>query len=179
MDLIEKATRIAVGAHATQVRKSDGSPYVVHPLMVARIVASYGFNDTVVASALVHDVLEDTFVDKATLTHALGDDVMSIVNAVSEDKSLHWEERKKRYIEAVVGGGEAVWAVSTADKIHNALSLIDAHALLGTAVWGKFNRGRDGTLWFQRAFSDSLKEVWSHPMLDVYEELVVKLEALS
>nr|HPM28652.1 HD domain-containing protein [Candidatus Portnoybacteria bacterium] len=60
LSLIEKAIRIIVTAHANQKRKNDGSPYVVHPLMVAIKLMKYNFSDEVIAAALVHDVLEDT-----------------------------------------------------------------------------------------------------------------------
>lgn len=60
MNKIEKALRIAVEAHKDQTRKGDGSPYIVHPLMVAFKLQKYNFPDAVIVAALTHDVLEDT-----------------------------------------------------------------------------------------------------------------------
>ena len=59
-NILEKAARIAVLAHGGKTRKGDGLPYIIHPVMVALKMAKQSFSDTVVASALVHDVLEDT-----------------------------------------------------------------------------------------------------------------------
>ena len=96
MELYEKAVRIAVKAHKEQVRKTDGSPYVVHPLAVARILDRAGFAEEVVAAGVVHDVLEDSDMIEAELRHELGDEVVDMVTAVSEDMELEWEVRKKQ-----------------------------------------------------------------------------------
>ena len=179
MNLIETAMRIAVVAHKDQVRKTDGSPYVVHPIMVGYMIEKYGFPQEVVAAAITHDVLEDTTMTETSLQDELGGTVAAIVKAVSEDKALEWEERKKRYIETVVHGGEHVWAVSAADKIHNSLSLIDAHQILGSEVWTKFRRNKQESLWFLRTLCNRLKEVWIHPILVEFESVVARLEKLE
>jgi (p)ppGpp synthase/HD superfamily hydrolase len=179
MNLIETALRIAVVAHKDQVRKTDGSPYVVHPIMVGYMIEKYGFPQEVVAAAITHDVLEDTTMTVTALQDELGETVVTIVKAVSEDKELEWEERKKRYIETVVLGGEHVWAVSAADKIHNSLSLIDAHQILGSEVWTKFRRNKQDSLWFLRTLCNRLKEVWTHPLLVELESVVARLEKLE
>ena len=58
--LIRKAFDIAVEAHKDQRRKS-GEAYIFHPIAVAKIVASQiGLGSTGIASALLHDVVEDT-----------------------------------------------------------------------------------------------------------------------
>ena len=58
--LIRTAFDVAVDAHKNQRRKS-GEAYVFHPIAVAKIVASeIGLDATSIASALLHDVVEDT-----------------------------------------------------------------------------------------------------------------------
>ncbi len=179
MNIVEQATLVAVAAHKDQVRKSDGTPYIVHPLMVARMLDRAGFSDAVVAAGIVHDVLEDTPVTAAELRQKLGDEVVNIVMAVSEDKELDWETRKQKYIEQVVMASDAAKAVSVADKIHNAESLVDAHAVQGSVVWTTFNRPREQKLQFERLMLESLQAVWQHPLLDRYAALVVTLETLT
>ena len=75
--LIRKAFDVAVDAHKDQRRKT-GEPYIYHPIAVATIVANeVGLGAPSIASALLHDVVEDTeytFDDKefgATLTQSL------------------------------------------------------------------------------------------------------------
>ncbi len=57
--LIEDAYVVARDAHRDQVRRS-GDPYIAHPLGVAMILAELGLDDVTVASALLHDAVEDT-----------------------------------------------------------------------------------------------------------------------
>jgi guanosine-3',5'-bis(diphosphate) 3'-pyrophosphohydrolase len=176
MNLIERATQIAVQAHKEQVRKSDGSPYIVHPIMVAYMLGKYGFPDAVVAAGLVHDVLEDTTVTEAELVEALGEEVVAIVRAVSEDKDMPWEERKKQYARTMADAPEGIRAVSLADKIHNAQSMLEAHAQQGPALWSHFNRGRSEQLWFVHQLLSAYRENWEHPMIDIYARLVADLD---
>lgn len=179
MELIEQAFRIAVVAHKDQVRKTDGSPYIIHPLMVANIVRRHGFAETVCAAAVVHDVLEDTEFSEETLRDELGSQVVDIVTAVSEDKTLEWELRKEEYVKAVVAAGEEVWAVSVGDKIHNAQSMLEYYKAVGPDLWSSFNRGKEQKLWFEKMLLKSLESVWQHPILEEYAALVVELEALE
>lgn len=178
MTLIEQATRIAVVAHKDQVRKSDGSPYVVHPIMCAMMLAKYDFPEEVVAAALVHDVLEDTPVTEEKLRCELGDVVVDIVCAVSEDKSLAWRARKQTYVDTVQNASESAKAVSLADKIHNMHSLLDAYEQLGPSLWSKFNRGKEDKLWFEESMLAMFRETWNHPLIEEYAELVQKMRTL-
>lgn len=177
--LLDIATRMAVSGHATQVRKDDDSPYIVHPVMVALLLAKHGFLEPVLAAGLTHDLIEDTDCTPEELRAALGDEVADIVTAVTNDDSLSWEDKKKKYIETVRTGSEGAKAVATADKIHNAESLIRAHARLGPELWTHFNAGREKKLWFENAMLAMLQENWKHALVDEYATLVAEMNALA
>lgn len=170
--LIEQAARIAYTAHARQTRKDDGSPYFIHPCMVALKLAAYGFDEKIIAAGYVHDVLEDTSVTKEALEQALGSEVVRIVLSVTEDKSLPWEERKKSYIVRVCEGSDGAKAVSLADKIHNIESMLSAYQTQGSAIWKIFTRGRDAQRWFQESLLYAVRETWHHPFVDEYTDAV-------
>ncbi len=178
-NLIEKAVKIAVIAHKKQVRKTDNSPYVVHPISVAFKLMQNKFSDKIVAAALVHDVLEDTDFSVEKLEKELGKDVLSIVEGVSEKKGLSWEERKKEYIKSVRNGSEDIKAVSIADKIHNAKSLIAFHKKYGAKTWDKFSRKKEVKLWFENEMLKMFQEAWDHPLIKEYEILVKKMNKLD
>ena len=171
-NIIERAARISVLVHKDQVRKGDGSPYLAHPFMVALKLAKYNFSDTVIAAALVHDVLEDTDFPEDRLREDVGEEVFEIIKAVTNDDSLSWEEKKKKYVETVRNGSEGAKAVSLADKIHNLECLFIAYADQGPKLWEKFNRGKEKKLWFENEVLKMLKETWEHPMIDEYEQLL-------
>ena len=180
LGIIEKALRIAAKAHKEQVRKTDKSPYIVHPIQVGIILMLHQFDDEVVASGIVHDVIEDTDVTEAELREELGDVVVDIVLQISENKDLEWKERKLDYIETVRNGSDAVKAVSIADKIHNMKSLLDSYEVMGSDVLKVFTRGnKEGKLWFEEECLKMFKESWGHPLVDEYESLVEKFRELK
>lgn len=178
LSLIERALRIAARAHKDQVRKDGDVPYIVHPVQVAWLLRDRGFSDEIVAAALVHDVLEDTDVSEEALVRELGEDVVRIVRAVTNDDALSWKEKKQKYIETVRAGGEGALAVATADKIHNAESLLAAHDAHGEALWAQFNASKEDKLWFEEAMLAMLREVWDHPLVAEYEAQVARMRTL-
>ena len=56
---LEKAYRVASEAHKDQKRVS-GEPYMVHPLLVTRILADMHMDMVCLETGLLHDVVEDT-----------------------------------------------------------------------------------------------------------------------
>lgn len=179
ISLIEKAVRVSVEAHSGQTRKGDDLPYIIHPFMVALKLAKYNFPDEVVAAALTHDVLEDTDFGEEKLKKELGDTVLEIVKAVTNDDSLPWEEKKKKYVETVRNGPDGAKAVAVADKIHNSESLMIAYAEQGPELWKKFNRGKEQKLWFENEVLKMLKQTWQHPLIDEYEGLLEQEKKLQ
>lgn len=179
MNIIDKTAKIMLAAHKNQTRKTDGSPYVAHPMMVAKKLARLDLKDEVVAAALLHDVLEDTDFDKSKLEKEVGKEVYKIVLAVSEDKDMEWEERKQKYIDTVINSPEEVKFVSIADKIHNLESLIKTHQEMGPAIWERFNRGKEKKMWFEKKLLEGFKKTWSHDLVDEYEKLIQEAEQLA
>jgi len=177
-NLIERATALAVRAHETQMRKEAPVPYIVHPVAVSLTLARYGFSDTVIAAALVHDVVEDTSMDDEELRRELGDGVADLVAPVTHNDALPWEEKKRAYIESVRKSSDGARAISLADKIANARSLIAAHKVQGPAIWNHFNAGREKKLWFEHAMLDMFAVSWDHPMVEEYAELVAEMDTL-
>lgn len=176
--LIERAAALAARAHSNQTRKESSAPYIAHPIAVALILARRGFSDTVVAAALAHDVIEDTDIADKELRDELGDDVADLIVPITHDSCLSWEEKKIKYIEAVRNASNDAKAISVADKIANARSLLAAHKKQGAAVWKCFNAGREKKLWFERAMLDMLRASWKHPLVDEYAELVARMDKL-
>lgn len=178
-NIIAKAVTISILAHKDQTRKGDNLPYLVHPVTVALKLAKHNFSDTVIAAALAHDILEETEYREGQLRETLGAEVLRIVKAVTNDDSLPWEEKKKKYVETVKAGGEKAIAVSIADKIANLHSFFDQYEIEGPALWKKFNRGKKEKVWFEKEVLKMAKENWKSPLLDEYEDLIRKFERLA
>lgn len=123
--MIRKAFDIAVDAHKEQRRKS-GEAYIFHPLAVAQIVASeIGLDATSIASALLHDVVEDTEYTLADIEQLFGETVARIVDGLTKisnlkkdrDVSLQAENFRKMLL--TINDDPRVIIIKIADRLHN------------------------------------------------------------
>ncbi len=97
-DKLLAAAIFAAEEHQGQVRKGHrGSPYVTHPLTVAKTLFEIGgIRDTQTqVAAILHDTLEDTPATKADIRDRFGQAVLDIVLEVTDDKRLSKMERKR------------------------------------------------------------------------------------
>ncbi|MBU1046198.1 HD domain-containing protein [Patescibacteria group bacterium] len=179
MNIIEKAGRIAIIKHKDQKRKNDGFPYIIHPFMVANKLAQHGFGDKVIAAGLVHDVLEDSDTSRSELVKDLGEDVVSIIDAISEDMDLEWEIRKEQYAKDLKEASVETKAVSVADKIHNMGNMLETYKKEGEDLWKKFGRGKEKKIWFEELVLQALKDSWEHPLVNEYEDLIKEFKKLD
>jgi (p)ppGpp synthase/HD superfamily hydrolase len=118
LPLTRRAIDFAEEHHGRQRRAGDGAPYLVHPLEVASYLERAGYPDSAVAAAVLHDVLEDTDVDRSDLESVFGPEVSDLVAVVSDDPAIDDVElRKDEVRERVrIAGGYAL-AVFGADKV--------------------------------------------------------------
>ena len=175
---VEIAIAYALRAHEGQTRKGEDTPYIVHPLSVGYLLARHGFEDDVVIGGILHDTIEDTDASLDDIAELFGDTVAELVTSVSHNDTLSWMEKKQNYIELVRQGSEGAKAISTADKIANAESLLQSYAVVGPELWSRFNTGREKKLWFEHAMLTMLRETWNHPLIDEYESYVARMDAL-
>ena len=83
MDAVERAIRYADEKHKDQKRK-DGSPYILHPLAVAEIVAEIGLDTDAILGALLHDCIEDTDASYDEISERFGPTVAELVEGVTK-----------------------------------------------------------------------------------------------
>ena len=74
-------------AHGHQVRQS-GDPYFSHPLEVAAILTELKLDDATIATALLHDVIEDTDVTRAEIDQKFGEEIGALVEGLTKIKKL-------------------------------------------------------------------------------------------
>jgi len=84
---LEKALDFSIKSHQDQYRKS-GEPYVIHPILVASIVASITADEAMIVSALLHDVVEDTEVTIDDISLEYGVDVAHLVEGLTKIDSI-------------------------------------------------------------------------------------------
>ena len=176
---MRKAAEFALEAHKGQVRKIDGSPYVVHLFDVAEILLNTHASENLVIAGILHDILEDTpQTDKdilALFPTAKGQEILRIILADNEsDKSASWLERKTETIAyAQNSDDEEGLLLICADKISNLASLVAGMEVGGELVWKYFNSPKDKQIWYY----DSLLSVFEKKLLN-YPHLIRRYQNL-
>jgi guanosine-3',5'-bis(diphosphate) 3'-pyrophosphohydrolase len=135
-ELIARALAKAEEAHAGQIRNgSGGLPYIEHPRMVAATLATRGYDDTTVAAALLHDVVEDSETTVEELRAEFGDEIADLVAALSDDESIEpYRERKDEHRRRVAEAAGDALAIYAADKLTNMTTLHAAIEAEGMSV---------------------------------------------
>ncbi len=129
--MIRKAFDIAVDAHQGQRRKT-GDPYVFHPISVAKIVAQQiGMDAISIASALLHDIVEDTKYTLDDVIELMGPTVGRIVDGLTKishlkkDKDISLQAENFRKMLLTLNDDIRVIIIKIADRLHN-MQTIDA-----------------------------------------------------
>lgn len=96
MDIVDKARKFATKAHKGQVRKYTNEPYIVHPINVAKLVASVPHTKAMICAALLHDTVEDTDITIADIEDEFGAEIRTHVYFLSDISKLSDGNRKTR-----------------------------------------------------------------------------------
>jgi guanosine-3',5'-bis(diphosphate) 3'-pyrophosphohydrolase len=127
--LVIHAVDFAARKHRDQRRKdADASPYINHPIGVARLLVEIGgvADPEILAAAILHDTLEDTETTPEELEAAFGRRVRKIVEEVTDDKRLPKAERKRLQVEHARSFSAEATLVKLGDKISNVVDVTDS-----------------------------------------------------
>ena len=124
MVLIDRAVDYANQKHKLQKRK-DGSPYIIHPLAVAQIVAEMGLDCDAILGALLHDCIEDTDASHEDIEKIFGPTVAELVEGVtkltranfSSSEQAQMENLRKMFM--AMSKDIRVVLIKIADRLHN------------------------------------------------------------
>lgn len=125
---ILEALRFAAIKHRDQRRRDrHGSPYIIHPIDLACVLALEGnvSDEATLVAALLHDTLEATRTTKREIERGFGVEVAAIVAEVTDDWRLPSAERKRLQILNATSLSRKAQLVRLADKISN---VRDIHA---------------------------------------------------
>jgi (p)ppGpp synthase/HD superfamily hydrolase len=129
MTIVERARVFATAAHAAvgQVRKYTFEPYIVHPAEVAKIVRDAGGSETMVASAWLHDTVEDTGVTIETIRAEFGVEVAELVGWLTDvSRPEHGNRAHRKALDRAHSAAAPAEAqtVKLADLIANTRSIM-------------------------------------------------------
>ena len=124
VEFVREAYNFAAEQHASQKRAS-GEPYIIHPLGVASILAQLHMDDTTLAAAFLHDVVEDTDVTLDQLTDIFGLEVAGLVDGVTKLGKIEYISREEQQVEnyrkmfLAMAKDIRVVLIKLADRLHN------------------------------------------------------------
>ena len=127
-DLLNRAYVFAMKAHGSQKRAS-GDPYFSHPLEVAAILTEFKVDDATIATAMLHDTIEDTTVTREQVDKAFGEEIGGLVDGLTKLGRLdfvtkHAEQAENfRKLLLAIADDARVLLVKLADRLHNMRTL--------------------------------------------------------
>lgn len=123
------ALNFAIIAHAGQIRKYNGDPYITHPIRVASLVSSRSAYFTegdfihLMEAAVLHDVIEDCGVTHEDLDNTFGlytaDLVVELSNTSKANPDLNRAERKEIDRLHIQNGSRIAKTIKCADRLDN------------------------------------------------------------
>ncbi|MBO4447650.1 MAG: bifunctional (p)ppGpp synthetase/guanosine-3',5'-bis(diphosphate) 3'-pyrophosphohydrolase [Bacteroidales bacterium] len=136
LDMVQKALDFVEESHKN-VRRSDGEPYIIHPIEVALIVIKdIGLGYKSICAALMHDVLEDTDYSISDINQLFGDTIGSLVEGLVKIKMVLDEESRRetplteerqadnlRKILLTLNDDVRVILIKLADRLHSCRTL--------------------------------------------------------
>ncbi len=124
MELINRAVEYAQEKHKDQKRK-DGSPYIIHPLAVAEIVAEMGLDTDAILGALLHDCIEDTDASHGDIETLFGPTAAELVEGVTKLTRANFSSTEQAQMENLrkmfmaMSKDIRVVLIKIADRLHN------------------------------------------------------------
>lgn len=128
MAMVDTGYQYAADKHKTQLRK-DGSPYIIHPLSVAQIVAEMGLDTDAILAALLHDCIEDTDASHEEIARRFGQTVADLVEGVTKLTRVNFQSMEEEQMENLrkmflaMSKDIRVILIKIADRLHNTRTL--------------------------------------------------------
>ena len=182
-DILDRAIRFATDAHAGQLRKMADTPYILHPMEVASIIATMTKDVEVMAAGMLHDTIEDCHVPADVIREQFGPRVYALVMSETEDKlpglspSGSWLTRKQDSLLVLENTPfPEVKILWLADKLSNIRSFVREHERRGDAMYELLNQ-KDPAMhaWYYRSVAKAMPELSDTDAYREYTSLVEKL----
>jgi len=166
--LFLNAIRFSADRHRHQRRKDNAqSPYINHPIEVAQLLWEVGGvrDVSVLLAAILHDTIEDTRTRPDEIRDIFGNEVLSLVLEVTDDKSLPKADRKRLQIETAPDKSYGAKLIKLSDKCCNVRDLVS----MPPENWS-LDRRREYLLWTEqvvaglRGTNESLEKYYDHEL---------------
>ncbi len=182
-EVFNKALQFAIEAHKGMIRKAKKTPFILHPIEVACIIATMTSDENVISAGLLHDTVEDTSVTIEDIEREFGAYIKELVETETEDKLHHlpaettWQIRKEKSLEVLQETSDRnVKILWLADKLSNMRSFYQMYLIQGDELWEEFHQNDPNKQkWYYTKvleYTDELKETAAYKE---YEDLIGKV----
>lgn len=177
MDVLDEAIVYATRLHAGQTRKMSNTPYILHPLEVAGIIATMTESRETMAAGVLHDTIEDCNADPREIRRLFGPRVSALVQSETEDRlstrsaEETWQERKEESLLMLANTKDLdVKILWLGDKLSNMRSFARAYRKKGNAIFSGLHQ-KDPAVqgWYYKTIAENLTELAD---TDAYREYV-------
>ncbi|HVN98083.1 MAG TPA: bifunctional (p)ppGpp synthetase/guanosine-3',5'-bis(diphosphate) 3'-pyrophosphohydrolase [Syntrophorhabdaceae bacterium] len=128
VELLQRAYVFSAKAHKGQTRLS-GEPYLIHPLEVAYTLTRMNLDISSIASGLLHDTVEDSYVDKKEIEEYFGKEIAELVDGVTKISKIPLKTSEDSRVEnfrkmiLAMSKDIRVILIKLADRYHNMQTL--------------------------------------------------------
>lgn len=180
-EFFDRAAKFAIEAHKGTERRGKASPYIIHCMEAASIVATITNDPELLAAAMLHDTIEDTDVTAEDIRREFGSRVAELVIGESDPKidgkqeELTWEERKRFVIDRLANESIDGKIVAMGDKLSNMRAIARDFDEQGDELWKIFH-APDPRLheWHYRGLALALKDLDGTEAYKEFCELIDK-----
>jgi RelA/SpoT family (p)ppGpp synthetase len=126
--LLNRAYVFSMAAHGSQ-KRANGDPYFSHPIEVAGILTDLQLDDETIATAILHDTVEDTLATPEQIQKTFGPSVARLVDGVTKLSKIEAQSDNERAAENLrkfllaMSDDIRVLLVKLADRLHNMRTL--------------------------------------------------------
>ena len=126
--LLNRAYVFSMQAHGSQ-KRANGDPYFSHPIEVAGILTDLHLDDETIATAILHDTIEDTVATPDEILAKFGPSVARLVDGVTKLSKIEAQTESERAAENLrkfllaMSDDIRVLLVKLADRLHNMRTL--------------------------------------------------------
>jgi GTP diphosphokinase / guanosine-3',5'-bis(diphosphate) 3'-diphosphatase len=126
--LLNRAYVFSMAAHGSQ-KRANGDPYFSHPIEVAGILTDLHLDDETIATAILHDTVEDTLATPEQIEKTFGPSVARLVDGVTKLSKIEAQSANERAAENLrkfllaMSDDIRVLLVKLADRLHNMRTL--------------------------------------------------------
>lgn len=183
MNLVEEAIIFATEKHGGQIRKMANTPYILHPVEVASIIATVTDSYETMAAGILHDTIEDCGVELSEIRDKFGPRVAALVASETEDRLGNrkpedsWMARKEESLLMLRNTKDRdVKILWLGDKLSNMRSFAREYEKHGNAIFENLHQ-KDPAVqgWYYKTIAKDLEELKDTFAYKEYVALVEKV----